>query len=126
MRIKLTPQRRDDTMEVVKAGNALTVNGEAFDFSRLNEGDTLPGAAVLSDWFVGDVDMVGGELTLTLLLPLPANFSPEQAFPVDLVAVPDGPVIFPQPLPEATQEGVEQIMADNAAGHFVDEEVATK
>lgn len=104
MRIKLTPQRRDDTLEVVKAGSILTLNSKTFDFSRMNDGDTLPGSAILSDWFAGDVDNISGDLTLTLLLPLPANFSPEQAFPADLLNVPDGPVIFPQPLPEPTIE----------------------
>ncbi len=99
MRIKLSPQRREDTLAVVKAGNILTVNGEVFDFSQMKDGDTLPQSAIRSEWFAGDVDNIGGELTLTLLLPLPANFSQEQAFPVDLTNVPDGPVVFPQPLP---------------------------
>lgn len=99
MRIKLSPQRRDEALEVVKSGNLLVVNGQVFDFSPLGDGDTLPGSAITSQWFVGDVDRVGDEITLSLLLPLPANYSPEQAFPLDLVAVPDGPVVFPQPLP---------------------------
>ncbi|WP_110947366.1 hypothetical protein [Pseudomonas bohemica] len=103
MLIKLSPQRRDDTLDVTKAGNVLTVNGDVFDFSPLTEGATLPQSAIGSEWFAGDVEMQNGELTLTLLLPLPANYSPEQAFPDDLVDVPDGPVIFPAPLPE--QEG---------------------
>lgn len=99
MRIKLTPQRRDDTLEVVKAGDVLTVNGEALDFGPLPDGATLPASAVNNPWVVGEVHRDGGELTLTLLLPLPTNYSPEQAFPEDLVDVPDGPVAFPQPLP---------------------------
>ena len=99
MRIKLSPTRRDDTLSVVRTGNILTLNGVTFDFSQMNDGDTLPRSAIQSEWFAGDVDNVSGELTLTLLLPLPANFSQEQAFPVDLTNVPDGPVILPQPLP---------------------------
>jgi hypothetical protein len=98
MRIKLSPQRRDDTLDVVKTGDILTVNGEAFDLTPMGEGDTLPRSAIDSLWFAGDVDKLDGELTLTLLLPNPWNYSPEQAFPVDLVDVPDGPVAFPQPL----------------------------
>ncbi len=100
MIIKLIPQRRDDTLKVIKSGNALTVNGEVFDFSPMTDGSTLPRAAISSQWFAGDVEMQNGELTLTLLLPLPANYSPEQAFPVDLTNVPDGQVIFPAPLPD--------------------------
>lgn len=104
MRIKLSPQRRDDTLSVVRRGHVLVVNGEAFDFSQMGDGDTLPRAAIASEWFVSDVEKAGGELTLTLVLPNPQNYSPEQAFPVDLINVPDGPVQFPQPLPEPEPE----------------------
>jgi hypothetical protein len=100
MIIKLSPQRRDDTLQVTKLGNILTVNGEQFDFSRMVDGDTLPRTAISSEWFSSDVEMVNGQLVLTMILPNPVNYSPEQAFPVDLVDVPDGPVAFPQPLPE--------------------------
>ena len=121
MLIKLSPQRRDGTLGVVRSGSILIANGEPFDFSRMSDGDTLPRSAIQSDWFAGDVDNIGGELELTLLLPIPANFSPEQAFPVDLVDVPNGPVVFPHPLPVPTMEEAEQVLADNEAGHFADE-----
>ncbi|MHC8386752.1 hypothetical protein ACYZTM_01520 [Pseudomonas sp. MDT2-39-1] len=100
MIIKLSPQRRDDSLQVIKAGSVLTVNGQVFDFSRMGDGDTLPNSAINSEWFAGDVDKMEGELTLTLLLPNPWNFSPEQAFPAPLENVPDGPVAFPGPLPD--------------------------
>lgn len=100
MRIKLRGQRRDDTLEVVKLGDTLSINGESFDFSRMVAGDTLPCSAISSEWFDGDVERIGGELVVTLILPNPWNYSPEQAFPVDLVDVPDGVVVFPGPLPE--------------------------
>jgi len=100
MRIKLSPNRRDDTLVVTKVSKVLTTNGEKFDFTRMGDGDTLPRSAVQSEWFAGDVDHAEGNLVLTLLLPLPVNYSPEQAFPVDLVDVPDGRVLFPLPLPD--------------------------
>ena len=100
MRIKLSPQRRDDTLEVVKVGDVLVLNGEPFDFSSMGEGDTLPRSAIASEWFVGDVERLGDELVLTLVLPNPRNYSPQQAFPVDLVNVPNGRVEFPKPLLE--------------------------
>ncbi|WP_433766627.1 hypothetical protein [Pseudomonas putida] len=109
MKIFLSPQRRDDTLELSRAGAVLTVNGEAFDFSPMTAGDTLPASAISSSWFSGEVSNIAGELELTLLLPLPANFSQEQAYPVPLLNVPDGDVHLPQPLPgpaatgEATQ-----------------------
>lgn len=100
MRIKLSPQRRDDTLSMSKLGNVLTLNGEAFDYSRMADGDTLPVSAISSEWFAGDVNMIDGELVLTIILPNPINYSQEQAFPVDLVDVPDGPVVLPAPLPD--------------------------
>lgn len=111
MIIQLSPQRRDDAFEVVRVGSVLTVNGALFDFSRINNGDTLPGNAIQSEWFVGDVERVGGELTLTLLFPNPWNYSPEQAFPVPLTNVPNGKVMFPKPLPTEPSESPDPIPA---------------
>lgn len=99
MKIILSPQRRDDSLEVIKKGDVLIVNGEEFDFSPVGEGDTLPREAVNSMWFVGNIDRINEELNVTLLFPNPWNYSPEQAFPVPLENVPDGPVVFPGPLP---------------------------
>lgn len=100
MRIKLSPTRNDSVLTVFKNGNALTVNGEEFDFSRMVNDDTLPRSAINSPWFAGSVDCVGGELVLTLLFPIPWNYSQAQAFPVPLENVPDGLVEFPGPLSE--------------------------
>lgn len=86
-------------MSVTKIGRSLALNGELFDFSQMIDGDTLPKAAIDSIWFDSDVSMIGGELELTLLMPIPANYSQEQAFPVPLLIVADGPVALPQPLP---------------------------
>ena len=109
MRILLAPQRRDDLLEVVKAGDTLVVNGEPFDFSPVGEGDTLPLSAIHSGWFAGPVDRINGELVLTLILPNPWNFSPEQAFPVPLEDVPDGPVALPGPLPEPEEPVAQEL-----------------
>jgi hypothetical protein len=99
MIIKLTSVRNDESLAVVVAGDVLTVNGQAFDFSQVGQGDTLPRQAIKSPWFDADVERVDGQLVVTLLLPIPANYSPEQAFPVPLLNVPDGAVQFPAPLP---------------------------
>lgn len=98
MIIKLSPQRRDDTLILVKSGDILTINGEAFDFTALPEGGTLPAEAIASGWFVENVRRENGELLIHLLLPNPVNYSPAQAFPADLVNVPDGAVLLPGPL----------------------------
>lgn len=99
MRIILEPTRTDDLLSVVKFGDTLVVNGEPFDFSPIGEGDTLPASAISSIWFSGDAERVSGELVIRLFLPNPWNYSPEQAFPVPLHDVQDGPVTFPAPLP---------------------------
>ena len=99
MKIYLAPQRRDDSLEVVKSGNVLVLNGESFDFTRMADGDTLPASAISSPFFVGNVEKIGGELELTLILPLPANYSQAQAFPDPLLNVGDGPIVLPAPLP---------------------------
>jgi len=113
MIINLSPRRMDETLAVTRQGNVLHINGEAFDFSRMSDGHSLPATAISSPWFVSEVKNVGGELELTLILPLPANYSPEQAFPASLLDVLDGPVVLPPPLPDAkpwlieTQESAE-------------------
>lgn len=109
MKIILSPQRRDDTLEVFKNGDVLTVNRENFDLSPVGEGDTLPRGAISSIWFAGDVDRINGELVLTLLLPNPWNYSQEQAFPVPLENVPDGLVVFPAPLPETDDVSLNEV-----------------
>jgi hypothetical protein len=99
MIISLSPSLSDEALTVIKSGDVLTINGENFDFSRMADGDTLPMGAIDSHWFCGPVDRVGADLLLTLRLPLPDNYSQEQAYPVPLTNVPDGEVSLPQPLP---------------------------
>lgn len=90
MIINLSPQRRDDTLQVEKLGDILTINGEVFDFSQLEEGDILPQEAINSYLFSSDVTRLDGELIVTLLFPIPANATEEQAFPCPLRNVRDG------------------------------------
>ncbi|UZJ58188.1 hypothetical protein OKW98_16420 [Pseudomonas sp. KU26590] len=104
MVINLSPQRLDATLEVFRSGSVLIINGEAFDFTPMADGDTLPAEAISCDWIIGDVHNVDGELELTLLLPLPENYSQAQAFPLPLLDVPDGPVKLPEPLPQRREE----------------------
>lgn len=69
MNISYTPQRRDDTLTVAVSGDILTVNGEAFDFSAVAEGDILPRTAVDCAFIASDVTRIGGLITLTLIEP---------------------------------------------------------
>lgn len=106
MNIILMPQRRDDELVWVKQGDTLSVNGEVADFSQVQEGDTLPYGAIHSDFFPGEVVRVGGVLTITIIMAIPDNYSPEQAFPLPLVDVPDGLLDLPKPLPVQQSEEI--------------------
>jgi len=96
MTINLSPQRRDDTLSVIKSGDVLTINGTEYDFSQVPDGGMLPRNAVDCLWLRSDVTREDGELTLTLLLPHGANASEARRFPEPLTNVPDGEVEFPQ------------------------------
>lgn len=96
MTINLSPQRRDDTLTVQKAGDALTINGMEFDFTQVPDAGLLPQDAVDCEWLASDVERIDGELVLTLLLPHGANASEARRFPEPLTNVPDGEVEFPQ------------------------------
>lgn len=96
MHIKLNPQRRDDQITVIKSGDTLTINGEAFDFSVIPEGATLPSDAVSSEFFSGPVERIDGVLHITLTLPHGANPVQDVAFPADIIDPPDGEIALPK------------------------------
>ena len=96
MRIKFNPQRREDSLTVVKQGDVLVVNGTEFDFSVVPEGATLPADAIDSDLFSGPVERISGELHVVLTLPHGPNPSQAVAFPQPISVVVDGPVELPQ------------------------------
>lgn len=93
MRINLSPQVRDDSLEVIKAGDVLTINGEVFDFTGLSEGATVEG--VPCPWIIGPVERADTSLVLTLLLPCGTDAPEERRFPGPIINPADGAVIFP-------------------------------
>lgn len=95
MRITLSPMRRDNTLTLSKAGDTLTINGEAFDLSGVPEGATLPREAVECDWLAGPVERQGGVLHLTLILPHAARAPEATLFPQPIIANGDGPIALP-------------------------------
>lgn len=104
MEIKWTPVRRDEALAITKQGDALTINGEVFDFTPLPEGATLPRDAVACDWLASDVERISGEIHLTLLLPHGADAPEATRFPQPVAMAGDGPVPVPlhsNPQPEA-------------------------
>ncbi len=103
MHIKLNPQRRDDTLTVIKAGEILTVNGEVFDLSVIPEGATLPADAISSEFFSSPVERIDGVLHITLTLPHGADPVEAVAFPADIINPPDGEIELPKN-PEPVEE----------------------
>lgn len=95
MKINLSPQVRSDALEVLKAGDKLIINGEVFDFTPLAEGGVLPAAAVDCEFITGDVRRQGGELELTLLLPIAWDAPESCAFPQPILNPADGRVTLP-------------------------------
>ena len=100
MIIYFSPVRDDESMTASVAGEVLTVNGQSFDFTLLPEGATLPAGAIDSEYFVGPVERINGELHLTLRLPHGANPPQHVAFPEPIHVTDDGPVALPFDAPQ--------------------------
>lgn len=63
-------------------GSVITINGEAFDFSFMERGSTLPLEAISSEHFGSDVICDdGGIIRVELKVPVGPGATPEQAFP---------------------------------------------
>lgn len=107
MQIAFSPVRTDETLTASRSGDVLALNGEAFDFTQLPEGATLPAEAIDSDWIIGPVSRINGELHLTLRLPHGPNPSQAVAFPKPLVVMVDGEIDLPfDPKPEVIENPV--------------------
>lgn len=95
MNLIFSPVRRDDRLTLRRTGDVLTINGEAFDFSALPDGATLPREAIACGWIAGDVTREDGVLHVPLILPHGASAPQETLFPVPLTLTDDGPVDLP-------------------------------
>ena len=95
MHINLSPQVHEGALQIARAGDVLTINGQAFDFSPLPEGAVLPGAAVACEFILGDVTRHGGRIVLTLRLPIAWDAPHEAAFPQPIIDPPNGPIALP-------------------------------
>jgi len=95
MQITLSPIHGLPQMTLHRAGNVLTVNGQALDFGTLAEGETLPAAATGCNLVSGVVTRTGGVLHLTLMLPWGDNAPEATRFPEMLTLTGDGAVTLP-------------------------------
>lgn len=123
-KINLSPQVNDKEPPVVSVqGDTLIINGEEFDFSPLQEGETLVNQsspedekAISSDYIDKDVERKDGYIELTILLPILWN-SPENARfpnPAVLAIEQNGPVTLPDPTPDPTAQPVQGLSLDEA------------
>lgn len=105
MKIILSPFRplQDAAFELSKVGDVITINGVALDFGPLADGAMLDSAAIDCAFIAGPVRRVDGELELSILVPMPAKPTPEQANPAPLIDPADG-VLLSIPLPPSSQE----------------------
>ena len=107
MKITLSPFRNNETLTASRDGDTITLNGEAFDFSPLEEGESLPADAIDSEWITGDVTRTDGVLHLTLRLPHGADAPEETRFPEPITDPPDGEIDLPmhnKPEPEDVED----------------------
>lgn len=107
MKILFSPQRRDDVLALEKIeDDVLSVNGNLFDFSTLNEGDTIPADEIPCDWIVGSVSRIGGVIHVTVILPHGPNPSRDLAFPQPIFISNNGHIMIPSdPDPIVNQSG---------------------
>lgn len=93
MHISFSPQRRDDTLTLERTSpDRLRINGELFNFGPIPEGGTLPAGIVPSDWIVGPVERIDGDIHLTVILPHGPNPTEAQAFPQPIIVTEDGTI----------------------------------
>lgn len=103
-KITLSPVGGDAPITLEKQGDTLIVNGEAFDFSFLADGDTLPRDAVSGGWLGSDVTRTSGDLNLTVVMPH-GPLAPEATrFPAPITVTQDGLIDLP-PWGETPPEG---------------------
>jgi len=95
MKINLTPQVRNDSLTVVKKGDALTINGDVYDFTQLPNGGLLPQESIDCKWITGDVKRVNNEIELTLILSCKHDSSEAARFPQPIINPPDGEIQLP-------------------------------
>ncbi len=96
MILSFSPIRMDAGLSLSRKGDCLIVNGEAFDFTALPEGATLPREAIASDWFADDVTRQDGQLRICILLPIRADAGPAARHPDPVTPDRDGAVHLPR------------------------------
>lgn len=95
MIIHLVPQGRLDTIEIVKDGDVLTINGDVIDLSSMPDGATLPAPAIDNKWIVGQIDRIDGAIHINVICPYRERGGHVDT-PPSIIDPPDGPVNLPK------------------------------
>ena len=103
MIINLSPVRDDSALNISVNQDVITLNGVDYDFSQLQEGETLPSKAIESTWFMGDVTRTLGEVIVTIRLPHGPYAGEAARFPEPITVIQDGPVQLPDSGHDAPQ-----------------------
>lgn len=98
MKIHFMPQQRLDSVTYRRVGPCqIEVNGELFDFSRMQQGDELIApVAVKSTWFAHRVSVEGEHLCLALFVPVVSGFNFSGVQPIDMTIEQNGVIEKPQ------------------------------
>lgn len=81
-------------LSVFVQGSSIKINGDEFDFSFMEPGDTLPNSAIDSPYFEGGVDCLeNGIIQITLRVPVPPGATGDVAYPPVLEGKKYGKVI---------------------------------
>ena len=96
MKLNLSPMLSDESTTISVKNDVLTVNGQAFDFSQLPEGATLPQQAAGSHLILSDVTRSGGQIEVAVLFAHKADASDAARFPQPINVTKNGPVELPQ------------------------------
>lgn len=94
MNIRFSPVCRMGNLALSRVGDELTVNGVAYDFGPLGEGDILPRNAVGCEMLASDVTRTNGVIHMTVTLPYGEVASEAVRFPVPIIAL-DGVIEIP-------------------------------
>lgn len=94
-KIIMQPQYSDNILTLAKSGNALTINGEKYDFSPLEEGYEIPPEAIDCDWIFGSIKKIDGIIHLTIIMPYNDADAPDHIrFPEPIMLIEDTEIVF--------------------------------
>ncbi len=106
MKIFFSPVRSEACLQLSRSGEGLVINGVHHDLSQV----ALAGPqGVASEWIVGPVQRVAGQIVLTLLLPHGAQAPVQTLWPAPVEVFEDAEIPLP---PHDAPESMEEKTAD--------------